>query len=76
MPRPTAALMEEKFARDKDRVRRLEGQLADARREAGRVALAASRAGVRRSRLASIWGVNVNQIDVMLTRARNLEEAR
>ncbi len=70
MPRAAAAVLEERFTRAKDKVRRLDAQLSDARLEAARTALAALEAGSRRSRLAAIWGTNVNQIDAMLARAR------
>jgi hypothetical protein len=70
MPRTAATVLEERFTRAKDKVRRLDGQLADARLEASRTALAALEAGARRSRLADIWGTNINQIDLMLARAR------
>lgn len=74
MPRSAATVQEERFERVKDKVRRLEGQLSDARVEAGRIALAATRQGVTRSRLASIWCTNMGQIDVMLQRARSREK--
>lgn len=74
MPRPAGEVAEARLRRAKDKVRGLERQLSDARAEARRDALACVEAKVTRTKVAEIWGTNVNQIDTMLKRAR--EERR
>lgn len=73
MPRNVQEVELEGFRRDKDKVRRLEAQLEDARRAARARALRCVTAGVRRTTLAREWGTNVNQIDTMIARSRSEE---
>ena len=70
MPRPASEIAEARLVRAKDKVRGLERQIADARAEAGRAALACIEAKITRTRVAEIWGTAVNQIDRMIARAR------
>lgn len=74
MPRSETTVLEDRLMREKDRVSRLEGQLADARRSAGRIMLAMVEKKIPRSRCATIWRTSLSHVDRMVTRAR--EEGR
>lgn len=70
MPRPRDEVALERFRRAKAKVQALSVQIEGARLEASRVALECQQAKVSRTKMAEIWGTNVNQIDRMLARAR------